>query len=220
MEISCNTCHRNGRDNPRFFIPALSETPGTLDVTNGFFSEVREDGVFNPVRLPGLLDVRDKTMYGTRVRKTSLEDFVHGVIVDEFAGPEPAPRVMEALLAYLRVLDSNACPAQDTMPRTLQTDLAFITRTAATLESAIDRREDSVMTLLVPALRTRLQDIWLRYQGQDELRTALEKASRELGRFTGVDAGSRHSFLRQWLDDFNALRPRLEAGNARSLYKL
>ena len=35
----------------------------------------------------------------------SLRDFVHNVIVNEFAGPEPSPVILDALVAYIQDID-------------------------------------------------------------------------------------------------------------------
>ena len=32
--VNCETCHRDGRANPDFLFPGISDTPGTVDVTN------------------------------------------------------------------------------------------------------------------------------------------------------------------------------------------
>ena len=35
----------------------------------------------------------------------SLRDFVHNVIVNEFAGPEPSPAILDAIVAYIQDID-------------------------------------------------------------------------------------------------------------------
>ena len=38
-------------------------------------------------------------------RMPSLHDFVHNVIVNEFAGPEPSPVILDAIVAYIQDID-------------------------------------------------------------------------------------------------------------------
>jgi hypothetical protein len=42
---------------------------------------------------------------------SSLRDFVHNVIVNEFAGPEPSPAILDALVAYIDDIDFLPNPA-------------------------------------------------------------------------------------------------------------
>ena len=43
--------------------------------------------------------------YGHDGRTESLRDFIRNVIVGEFAGPEPAPAVLDGLVAYIQDID-------------------------------------------------------------------------------------------------------------------
>ncbi len=108
--MSCNTCHRNGHDNPTFFVAGVSGVAGTVDVTGGLFSRTRDDGDFNPVPIPSLVDAASKSSFGSIVPKDDLRAFVMAVVMDEFQGPLPPDAVTEGLLAYLRALRSSACP--------------------------------------------------------------------------------------------------------------
>ncbi|MEX0645921.1 MAG: hypothetical protein WD076_11455, partial [Parvularculaceae bacterium] len=63
--LSCNSCHRDGRDNPDFYLEGLSSAPGTADVTSSLMSKVREDGAFNPAPIPSLVGVAAKARFGT-----------------------------------------------------------------------------------------------------------------------------------------------------------
>jgi len=218
MGLSCNSCHRKGRDNPLFFIAGLSSQPGTVDVTHGFFSETREDAVFNPVPLPTLLDVSHKTSFGTMRPQATLEAFIHGVIVDEFAGHEPAPSVMSGLLAYVGALDSLSCNSTQTVARNLQSDLLFLDELALTMETAIARQNIPDLTLLVLATQSRLQDIHVRYQQQPELQQALEASSRQLRNLGNDQQAIQQEKLASWQQAFTALREHLQNPVASSLY--
>jgi cytochrome c peroxidase len=103
--ISCETCHTAGHANAHFFIPGLSQRPGTIDVSNGFFNPPADDHVFNPVRIPSLRGIRYLAPYGRDGRIASLREFARGVIVVEFGGPEPSPRVLDALVSYMQEID-------------------------------------------------------------------------------------------------------------------
>ncbi len=103
--LSCDSCHRQGDINARFFIPGISAHRGGLDPTNGFFNPVQDDGVANHVDIPSLRGIRFLAPYGRDGRIGSLREFARHVIVNEFAGPEPEPRVLDALVAYMDQID-------------------------------------------------------------------------------------------------------------------
>jgi cytochrome c peroxidase len=63
------------------------------------------NAVLDPVRIPSLRGVRFLAPYGRDGRFASLRDFIHNVIVNEFAGPEPAPEVLDALATYVQDID-------------------------------------------------------------------------------------------------------------------
>ena len=99
--LSCDSCHRQGDINRRFYIPGLSARPGGLDPTTAFFNPAQDDGVANHLDIPSLRGVRLTAPYGRDGRIASLRAFTRHVIVNEFAGDEPAPRILDALVAYM-----------------------------------------------------------------------------------------------------------------------
>jgi Di-haem cytochrome c peroxidase len=103
--ISCNTCHVNGASNPRLYIPHLSTRPGNFDTTGALFNPKADNGVLDPVRIPSLRGARFLAPYGNDGRNASLRDFIHSVIVDEFAGAEPSSAILDALVAYIQNID-------------------------------------------------------------------------------------------------------------------
>jgi cytochrome c peroxidase len=103
--ISCNTCHIAGTANPKLFIPGLSRHPGTFDTTGPLFNPKADNGLFDPVRIPSLRGARYLAPYGNDGRIASLRDFIRNVIVGEFAGPEPSPAILDALVAYVQDID-------------------------------------------------------------------------------------------------------------------
>jgi len=103
--MSCGTCHVNGASNPRLFIPGMSTRPGNFDTTSLSFNPKTFNSLLDPVRIPSLRGARYLAPYGHDGRFASLGDFVRNVIVNEFAGPEPAPAILDALVAYILDID-------------------------------------------------------------------------------------------------------------------
>ncbi|MGE5145249.1 MAG: cytochrome c peroxidase [Candidatus Eiseniibacteriota bacterium] len=115
--LSCDTCHRQGDINPRFFIPGVSLRHGGLDPMTAFFNPAQDDGVKNHVDIPSLRGERFLAPYGRDGRIASLRDFVRHVIVNEFAGPEPSPRILDALVAYIDEIEFLPNPKIDRLGR-------------------------------------------------------------------------------------------------------
>jgi cytochrome c peroxidase len=103
--MSCGSCHVNGAGNPKLYIPGLSTRPGTFDTTGLLFNAKAFNSLLDPVRIPSLRGARFTAPYGHDGRFTSLRDFIHNVIVNEFAGPEPSPAVLDGIVAYIQDID-------------------------------------------------------------------------------------------------------------------
>jgi cytochrome c peroxidase len=103
--ISCETCHVNGAGNARLFVPKMSTRPGNFDTTGPLFNPKADNGVLDPVRIPSLRGARYLAPYGADGRMPSLRDFVRNVIVNEFAGAEPPPAILDAIVAYIQDID-------------------------------------------------------------------------------------------------------------------
>jgi cytochrome c peroxidase len=103
--ISCSTCHVNGASNPKLYIPGLSTRPGTFDTTGALFNAKADNHVLDPVTIPSLRGARYLAPYGHDGRMASLRDFIRNVIVNEFAGPEPSPAVLDAMVVYIQDID-------------------------------------------------------------------------------------------------------------------
>lgn len=99
-EISCQVCHTNGGANRAFFIPGLSDRPGRVDIAHRLWNPMADDGLDRPVEIPTLHGVGARPVLGSAVRMGSLRDFTRRVIVVEFAGPEPRPDILDALVEY------------------------------------------------------------------------------------------------------------------------
>jgi cytochrome c peroxidase len=103
--VSCGTCHVNGAGNAKFFMPKMSTRPGNFDTTGPLFNPKAHNFVLDPVRIPSLRGARYLAPYGVDGRMPSLRDFVRNVIVNEFAGPEPSPAILDAIVAYVQDID-------------------------------------------------------------------------------------------------------------------
>jgi cytochrome c peroxidase len=103
--VSCGTCHVNGAGNAKFFMPKMSTRPGNFDTTGPLFNPNANNFVLDPVTIPSLRGARYLAPYGHDGRMASLHDFVHNVIVNEFAGPEPSPVIVDAIVAYIQDID-------------------------------------------------------------------------------------------------------------------
>ena len=95
--LSCNSCHRDGRGNPNFQFPGLSGAPGTADVTSSLMSSHRGDRIDNPKPFPDLSGPKEKLKVSRNPADRKLETFIHGLIVEEFDGPEPTPMTLDGI---------------------------------------------------------------------------------------------------------------------------
>ncbi len=100
--ISCGTCHQQGSNNAKLFIPGLSHRPGTFDTTGALFNPKADNGVFDAVRVPSLRGAKYLAPYTHDGRIPTLREFIHNAIVNEFAGPEPSAQVLDALETYIK----------------------------------------------------------------------------------------------------------------------
>jgi cytochrome c peroxidase len=103
--VSCGSCHVNGAGNAKFFMPKMSTRPGNFDTTGPLFNPKADNFMLDPVRIPSLRGARYLAPYSHDGRMPSLDDFVRNVIVNEFAGPEPSPVIVDAIVAYIHDID-------------------------------------------------------------------------------------------------------------------
>lgn len=103
--IACSTCHNRSDINQAFFIPGVSHQKGAANVRGAFFNPMFNDRRGNGLDIPSLRGLRFTGPYGRDGRFASLRDFARNVIVNEFAGPEPTPYMLDALVAYLIEFD-------------------------------------------------------------------------------------------------------------------
>jgi hypothetical protein len=159
--MSCNACHTNGHVNDRFFVPGLSAAPGTIDVTHALWNRRGEDGVANPLPIPTLRNVATKPRLGHDLRTASLREFVRNVVVTEFDGPEPAPFVLDALVAYLTRLRAPQTATLETV--TLAGDLANLAREGRVLNGVLLDEDPALAELTIRMVRGQIGGIAERF---------------------------------------------------------
>ncbi len=115
--LSCATCHSSGDINKRVFIVGGSSHPGSADVTSSLFNIRNEDELRNPLDIPSLRGLKFTAPYGRDGRFASLHDFTRNVLVNEFAGAETDPLILDALVAYQQQFEFLANPQLDAQGR-------------------------------------------------------------------------------------------------------
>jgi hypothetical protein len=215
MELSCASCHINGRGNPDFFLEGVSGGAGTADVTSSLLSKVRGDGAFNPAPIPDIT-LRD----GKQIRDRKSPEFfakVHGLIVEEFDGQEPPRPVIDAVIAYMDGLDPSAC-AQGVSATAIDlgADLA-----AAEAAYDIATRSDADQASRIFYLRVarfRLGRIHERFVGPDLAPQRRELLALSDGLGAMADSIRTGAPLTVIAPDWPALGMRLAEGERLSLY--
>ena len=105
LGIACSSCHNRSDVNRDFFIPGLSSHAGGMDVDGSFFNGMFNDRADDHLDTPSLRGIRFTAPYGRDGREPSLRRFTRNVIVKEFAGIEPTPFQLDALMAYMVQFD-------------------------------------------------------------------------------------------------------------------
>jgi hypothetical protein len=214
--LSCQACHANGRANARFLLPELTDRAGAADVTSEWGSRVRGDGVMNPVAIPDLAGVGRRSALG-HARDPSLEHFVRSVIVDEFQGVEPPAQAFEGVVAYLRALDADACPAGPA-PVTLAGAADDVRRALDAAENADAPTARLVLLAAQDAMGRIAERLPARRFGLERRR--LESLSRELGAMRRAeDVGAAlATALPGWRPRFDAVATRIGQRESRTYF--
>lgn len=162
--LSCNACHRNGRGNPHFSFPGLSGAAGTADITSSLMSSHRGDGQFNPKPIPDLATSPPRVSRDPAT--PALREFIRGLVVEEFDGPVPPPRVVEGLAAYVRAIKPDHCAANAVTPASVRYDLNEAMRAVDAASVAHQAGEWATARLMLSSARSTLGLIAERYAGQ------------------------------------------------------
>ncbi|KPF77090.1 hypothetical protein IP88_06330 [alpha proteobacterium AAP81b] len=214
--LSCAACHRGGRGNPHFVFPGVSGAPGTADVTSSLFSSRRGDGVANPRPIPDLAG--DPPRVSRAPGDPALRQFIRGLIVEEFDGLEPPPRILDGLVAYVRAL-GPAC--NGSVARDLASDAESVDAAAAAAGSAVAEGDIASAHLLLAAARSALGRIDERFAGNADSRRRLARRDaglRQLQALAASDARAAQAGVARWRGDFQGDLKSLRAGEPASLY--
>jgi hypothetical protein len=214
-DVSCASCHTNGRVNRHFQLDGVSAGPGTADVSSSFFSLARANHRFDPKPIP------DLALPGKVSRDPAngeLEAFLRGLIVEEFVGREPSDASLAAVAAYVRAI--RLCAEDGQEPRTLAAQVGLVRDSVRAAMWMSGRGETDAAVTLVGAARTQLGLIHERLANRSlaRERALLLAASRQLqpiAEARAPDAGR----LGAWLARFDRkIAPRLARAEPRSLY--
>jgi len=207
--LSCASCHRNGRGNPDFLFPTLSGAPGTADVTSSLMSSRRGDQIANPRPIPDLGGPR-ASLKVPHATPGTLETFIHGLVVEEFDGPEPPAQVLAGLAAYVRGTRPEACRGSG-HPIRLVDHLQQVDQAVALARES----EAGTRQLMLAAARSTLGAIDERFQrpGLESQRALLLRADRQLQAIR-IDAADFSAWGRSW----PSIRTALLRAASRSLY--
>ncbi len=194
--LSCNSCHRSGRGNPDFVFPGLSGAPGTADVTSSLMSSRRGDGIDNPKVIPDLSGPRERL----KVRN-GVDKFVHGLIVEEFDGIAPPPRVVAGLVDYVSGLSSGNCPAVQEVPITLIARLEDVRRAVLAAEAALFVGDPATAKVMLSSARSMLGIVHERFADPalGDHREALQRASAALAAVPVGNSEEGHKRIKVWL---------------------
>jgi hypothetical protein len=201
--LSCASCHRNGRGNPHFRFPGLSGEPGTADVTSSLMSKRRGDAAFNPKPIPDLAADASTFRISRDNGRDDLRRFIHGLIVEEFDGPEPPRRVLQGLTDYVRALSRSACTGSSE-PVTLGSMLSDVDAAVQAARDAFAGGDAETKRAMLAAARAALGRIDERFQlpGLEKSRQLLREADAGLHGLQRGEAASPAAFddwERAWL---------------------
>jgi hypothetical protein len=221
--INCETCHRNGRTNPDFLFPGVSGAPGTADVTNSLFSTHRGNGIDDPKPIPDLSGSKGRLKVDQNLGQKKLEPFIHGLITEEFDGPEPTPAVLAGLASYVRALSPAACPAKAREPLGVALLMSDARRAIKAAQAEAAAGDHATAILMVASARSRLGLIDERYAAPAlaKPRGDLRAASARLAAIQaalhdrGPDAAK---LLAAWLAGSRRLEAELAAKQSASLF--
>ncbi len=221
--LSCNSCHRSGHGNPDFRFPGLSGAPGTADVTSSLMSSHRGDGIDNPKAIPDLSGPSDQLKVSRNPADRKLKTFIHGLIVEEFDGPEPTAMTLVGLATYVRALSPRGCPAATEQRIRLAEFLSDARAAMQATQFALDAHDRATARLMLASARSALSMIDERYAAPELARDRelLREADLELAAIqVAVDAGKADAALRiaAWLAKTPRWIAPLERDEPRSLF--
>lgn len=103
--LSCNGCHPNGAAHTTLALGDLSNRPGNVDLTTGFFRAGANNHVADFLSIPSIRGARYTPPYGYGAESASLGEALDHHAVASFGGA-PLPRAqLTALVRYVQDLD-------------------------------------------------------------------------------------------------------------------
>jgi hypothetical protein len=223
--IACESCHRAGRTNPDFLFPGVSGAAGTADVTNSLFSTHRGNGIDDPKPIPDLSGPKSKLKVSQAPGDPALASFIHGLITEEFDGPEPPPAVLAGLAAYVRALEPAACPAAQRIPLGVESLMDDARRALVAARTEIATGDAPTAIVMIAAARARLGLIDERFDtpalapDRDRLRAADRRLALAQQALRDHRPGVAPA-LTGWLAASRSLEARLATAAPRSLFDL
>jgi hypothetical protein len=214
--LSCAACHPAGRRNPHFAFPGVSGAPGTADVTSALFSRARGDGLVNPRPIPDL--AIDPPRISRDPANPALRAFIRGLIVEEFDGIEPPPRILDGIVAYVRAL-GGACGGA--MPRTATGDAGEALAAIDAAMAVLAEGDAASAHLLIAAARSALGRIDERFPTTPAIGHRLAARDGELRALQGMLQSDRAAVPKasaQWKARFERDIAALRAATPGSLY--
>lgn len=219
--LSCNSCHVGGGANPHFRFPGLSGADGTADVTSSIMSSHRRDRIHNPKPIPDLAS--DPPKVSRELGNDALRTFIHGLIVDEFDGPEPSVGTLDGLVAYVRALGGKGCRRG---PDERPTAAAGITEAIGSVwlaGLAMDRKDAGTARLMIASARTSLGPVHERFAGPDlaserRLIEGLDAQLRTIREEVAADPAKSRRAMLNWTEAATRTAEKLRSREALSLY--
>ena len=217
--LSCSSCHRNGRSNEHFHFPGISGDAGTADVTASLMSSHRGDGIFNPKPIPDLAGDPAKLKISRDPQNDDLKRFIHGLITQEFDGPEPPPAVLNGIVAYVRSLSPKACRGPQTAAIRLSEMLDDAEAAVRLADQSYAAGDSATGKVLISAARSTLGKIDERFQvaGGEKGRAALRDADGDLKAIELSDTVTERMF-QVWQGKWPARTRELRSEESRSLF--
>ena len=217
--LSCSSCHRDGRTNVHFHFPGISGDPGTADVTASLMSSHRGDDIFNPKPIPDLAGDPAKLKVSRDPRKDDLRNFIHGLVTQEFDGPEPPPAVLDGVVAYVRSLSAANCREPQTVAVRLEPMLDDVETAVRLAEEEYATGDQQSARVMLAAARSQLGAIDERFDlpGGKDNRTLLRQADSELKSIELADPASR-SMFHEWQAKWPARARQLRIAEPQSFF--
>jgi hypothetical protein len=182
-------------------------------------SSHRGDGIFNPKPIPDLAGDPAKLKISRDPKRQELEKFIHGLITQEFDGPEPPPAVLDAVAAYVRSMSPRACKGPASVPVRLGTMLDDVAEAVRLAEDSFADGDEPTGRLLIGAARSMLGMIDERFQvpAGENSRRLLREADSDLKAIELANTVSAKSF-EPWRGKWAERVRRLRSAETRSLF--